>query len=267
MNGKDIPQPSLPPLAWLDETDSTNRYLARLCDAHPGNVPELATVIADYQTAGKGQRGNSWEAERGKNLLFSFVLYPTFMEASRQFALSQLVSLAIKEELAQQSTGFSIKWPNDIYWEERKICGILVEHDLCGNRLARSVCGVGINVNQERFLGNAPNPVSLCQVTGRQHDRKQLLEGIVLRIGTYYQRLREDTTGHFAAGLAARYTQSLFRRDGFHPYADKRGTFRARLVRVETDGQLVLEDETGEVRRYWFKEVAYDQPGQSRAVR
>lgn len=262
MNGKNIRHPLLPPLVRLDETDSTNRYLTRLCDAHPDSVPELTTVIADYQTAGKGQRGNSWEAERGKNLLFSFVLYPTFLEARRQFVLSQLISLAIKEELAQQSAGFSIKWPNDIYQEEGKICGILVEHDLCGNRLARSVCGVGININQEHFLSDAPNPVSLCQVTGRQHDRAQVLEGIMLRITAYYRQLQADTTGHFAGELADRYAQSLFRREGFHPYADKRGIFRARLVRVEADGQLVLEDETGEIRRYWFKEVAYVVPGQ-----
>ena len=149
------------PLIALERTDSTNRYLNELCDTSLQPVAELTTVCADYQTAGKGQRGNSWEAAEGRNLLFSFVLYPTFLEAGRQFILSQVISLSIKEALDGLVEGVSIKWPNDIYWQEKKLCGILIENDLQGRYIGRSVAGVGLNVNQERFLSDAPNPVSL----------------------------------------------------------------------------------------------------------
>ncbi|MBP9507653.1 MAG: biotin--[acetyl-CoA-carboxylase] ligase, partial [Bacteroides sp.] len=123
------------PLVHLSETDSTNRYLKQLCDQSP--VEELTTVVAEFQTSGRGQRGNIWESEAGKNLLFSFVLYPTFLEARRGFLLSQLISLALKEELDQYADGFSIKWPNDIYWHNRKIAGILIENNLIGSSISR----------------------------------------------------------------------------------------------------------------------------------
>lgn len=116
------------PLVALDETASTNQYLSQLCNQLQESVAELTTVTAEFQTAGKGQRGNTWEAEEGKNLLFSFVLYPSFLEARRQFILSQIVSLAIKEELSRWSDEITIKWPNDIYWKDKKICGILIEN-------------------------------------------------------------------------------------------------------------------------------------------
>ena len=113
-------QPSFP-IIGLEETDSTNRYLSDLCDNAPSAPAEYTTVTARSQTSGKGQRGNSWESERGRNLLFSTVLYPRFVEARRQFVLSQIVSLAVKEELDTQTEGISIRWPKDIYWHEQKI--------------------------------------------------------------------------------------------------------------------------------------------------
>lgn len=245
------------PLVALDETDSTNQYLSRLCSRLQESVAELTTVTAEFQTAGKGQRGNTWEAERGKNLLFSFVLYPTFLEARRQFTLSQIVSLAIKEELSLWTDDITIKWPNDIYWKERKICGILIENDLNGSRIGRCISGVGLNINQEVFSGNAPNPVSLKQITGKEHDRHEILTRILRRIQTYYTGLRQEDFTLFSADISARYARSLFRRRGLHPYEDANGKFLARLLRVEQDGRFVLEDEGGKQREYLFKEVQY----------
>ena len=115
------------PLVALDETASTNQYLSQLCNQLQESVAELTTVTAEFQTAGKGQRGNTWEAEEGKNLLFSFVLYPSFLEARRQFILSQIVSLAIKEELSRWSDEITIKWPNDIFVDGKKLGGVLAE--------------------------------------------------------------------------------------------------------------------------------------------
>ncbi len=240
----------------LNETDSTNRYLQQLCQETGNNkVEEFTTVCADYQTAGKGQRGNSWEAAKGANLLFSFVCYPTFVPIRQQFVLSQLISLGIKETLDEYCSDISIKWPNDIYWKEKKICGILIENDLQGNSIGRCISGIGLNINQEVFLSDAPNPISLKQITGKHYQRETILEKVMQRIEQSYQKLKENSA--YASELATRYAASLFRREGFHCYQDKDGLFNARLVRVEADGRFVLMDEANQERSYLFKEVQY----------
>lgn len=243
------------PLILLDETDSTNRYLTQRCDREM--VPEYTTVCADFQTAGKGQRGNHWESERGKNLMFSRVLYPTFLDARCQFVLSQIAALSVKEELDQWTAGISIKWPNDIYWQEKKICGMLIENELSGTSLARSITGIGLNINQETFRSDAPNPVSLKQITGQEHDRSIILQGILMRMRAYYQSLQGPEAEARAADIYARYDRALFRREGWHLYEDAHGPFKARLLRVEADGRFVLQDENGNERGYLFKEVQY----------
>ena len=245
------------PLIALKETASTNQYLSSLCDHNQTTMDEFTTVTAEYQTAGKGQRGNSWEASPGQNLLCSVLLYPTFLEARRQFLLSQVISIAIKEALDSYCGGITIKWPNDIYWQEKKICGILIENELGGTHLKRTIVGIGLNINQERFLSDAPNPVSLKQITGETHDCGQLLCRIMQRIVHYYRRLQTDGPDSCAEEIAARYGSFLFRRHGLHPYEDIYGKFTARLLRVEPDGRFVLEDEGGQERSYLFKEVQY----------
>ncbi|MDR1004589.1 MAG: biotin--[acetyl-CoA-carboxylase] ligase [Prevotellaceae bacterium] len=241
----------------LTETASTNRYLTQLCDEKGDAVAELTTVTAVSQTAGRGQRGAGWESEPGKNLTFSFVLYPAFLEVRRQFLLSQLVALSVKEELDAYTDGISVKWPNDIYWQEKKICGILIEHHLCGSVIGRSIVGIGLNINQEHFRSDAPNPVSLRQITGRTYDCSLLLTGIMNRVEACYNALRADTSGGQASCVAQHSAEALFRRDGYHRYADAGGVFTARLLRVDADGRFVLETEAGETRSYLFKEVQY----------
>ena len=223
------------PLIVLDETDSTNRYISQLCNNPQKAVAELTTVSAEFQTAGKGQRGNSWEAEKEKNLLFSFVLYPTFLEARCQFILSQIISLSIKEELDR--------------WSD--------ENDLSGHFIGRCISGVGININQKEFHSDAPNPVSLKQITGKEHNRHEILAHILKRVQIYYNGLQTEERNTYAAEISARYARALFRRRGFHLYEDANGKFSARLLRVEQDGRFVLEDENGKEREYLFKEVQY----------
>lgn len=245
------------PLMTLEQTESTSQYLTQLCNNDQESVVEFTTVTAEFQTAGKGQHGNSWESEEGKNLLFSLVLYPTFLEARRQFVLSQVVSLAIKEELSRWSNEITIKWPNDIYWQDRKICGILIENDLCGHTISRSISGIGININQEVFRSDAPNPVSLKQITGKEHDRQEILANVLRRIQIYYNGLQLEDFDTYSDEIATRYARSLYRRRGYHPYEDAGGRFLARLLRVEQDGRFVLEDESGKEREYLFKEVQF----------
>lgn len=239
------------PLIHLEETDSTNNYLSNLSDKQP--VTEFTVTMANFQTAGKGQRGNSWETEKGKNLLFSVVLYPSFLEARKQFILSQIVSLSIKEELDRWTENISIKWPNDIYWKDKKICGILIENDLTGIYLSRSISGIGVNINQEKFFSNAPNPISLSQITGQEYDCLLILDNIMQRLKAYYSSLKQGETDH----IVQRYQNALFHKDGIHRYSDAEGEFLALIVGVESDGHLILQDESGKIRRYVFKEVQY----------
>lgn len=238
------------PLIHISETNSTNSYLHTFCAKE--KVEEFTTVVANFQTSGRGQRGNSWESEPYKNLLFSFVLFPEFLEARRQFLISQVVSLAIKEELDTYTTDISIKWPNDIYWKEKKICGILIENDLMGRNISQSIAGIGININQETFHSSAPNPVSLYQITGNQYDIFEVLRNIMLRIQSYYCQLQKNDTS-----FVTQYEKSLFRKEGMHRYKDASGEFLARIVCVDPEGRLILEDEKQTKRDYMFKEVEY----------
>lgn len=248
------PEPFPVPLIYIEETDSTNKYLNELCRKQC--VGELTTVTAGFQTSGRGQRGNSWESEAGKNLMFSFVLYPTFLEARSQFLLSQIISLAIKEELDTYVNHISIKWPNDIYWKDKKICGMLIENDLAGKHISRSIAGIGININQKTFSSPAPNPVSLKQITGKTYEPQLILASIMKRIKEYYTLLQTEKS-ETNAYIATRYAHSLFRKEGVYRYSDANGEFSAHLLRVEADGRFILEDLTGTERAYLFKEVQY----------
>ncbi len=203
--------------------------------------------MADYQTAGRGQGSNRWESERGKNLLFSLLIHPEGVPANKQFFISMAVSLAIIEALGQHIGDLSIKWPNDIYWRNGKIGGILIEHTLYGQMIRDSIIGVGLNINQRTFHSDAPNPVSLWQICEHETDREQLLQDIL----RYFEKYLAEQD------LKEQYFLQLYRRKGFHPYADGQGAFMAEIVDVEDDGHLLLRDESGRVRRYAFKEVTF----------
>ena len=251
----------------IDETASTNRWLKEdlAADLH-GHTQTIAdvgvrnsplssaainiAVVADYQTAGRGCGTNRWESERGKNLLFSLLIHPEDLPANKQFQISMAISLAIVDALGQLVGDLSIKWPNDIYWRNGKLAGILIENTLKGNLIKESIIGVGLNVNQREFHSDAPNPVSLWQITGRETSREQLLKDILQAFDN-----QKDTKG--ADPLAPRYMQMLYRRKGFHPYTDKNGVFMAQITGVEDDGHLLLLDDNGKQRRYAFKEVQF----------
>ncbi len=128
---------------------------------------------------------------------------------------------------------------------------MLIEHDLAGAMLSESIPGIGVNVNQEKFVSNAPNPVSLLNITGEMHEPDEILDDILGRLLHYYKQLSLGMTEE----ISNRYHESLFRKEGFHLYANKEGEFSAKIIRVEPDGRLILETENGEQREYLFKEV------------
>lgn len=235
---------------------STNDRLAELCQER--EIKEFTTLMAEYQTAGKGQRGNSWESEYGKNLTFSTVFYPKTIAPASQFILSMAVASAICTALAHyvHAECLQIKWPNDIYWKEKKIVGILIENDLIGSQISQSIVGIGININQEEFHSPAPNPVSLRQITQKETDRMEVLNRVLEHIIDLYSRIENRETD-IIAKIQEHYLKAQYRKEGYHPYCDAEGEFTAELIRVEPDGHLILKDENGSLRKYAFKEVKY----------
>ena len=235
----------------VEETHSTNSLLREWLEQE--TLPTGSVIVADFQTAGRGQVGNVWESEKGKNLTFSLVLYPQALPVKQQFLISQIAALSVKETLDAYTEGISIKWPNDIYWQDKKICGMLIENDLTGHNLLRSIIGIGINVNQTTFRGDAPNPVSLWQILKQEVDREVVLCQFLSRFEAYNQAL---STGEKAL-IHALYMKALYRREGFHPYTDAQGAFSAQIYGIEPTGHLLLQDTAGTIRRYAFKEVSY----------
>jgi len=234
----------------LSEIDSTNRYLR---DYKPTDDGQMIVVTTDFQTAGRGQGINTWESERGKNLLFSILIHPTMVPVARQFILSEVIALALHEALSCLLEGVKVKWPNDIYVGDRKICGTLIENRLTGGHIKNCVFGTGIDVNQHEFKSDAPNPVSVCQILGHEVDRDALLDKVLEAFGKYYFMIED---GDYA-DVSALYHEVLYRREGYHRYRDQQGEFEGALVEVEDDGHLILHDRQGLIRSYAFKEIEY----------
>lgn len=230
---------------------STNEELKHI--AEKSILPNMSVVIADAQTKGRGQAGNSWESEDGKNLTFSILIYPNNVEIINQFLLSKMVSVAIAEVLSEIVIGTSIKWPNDIYVSEKKICGILIENSIMGHTLSQTIIGIGLNVNQLQFLSDAPNPTSIANEKGVEVDKEWLLMQLLARINHYNEALNN---GHYEL-ISKSYFNHLYRKNGFHNYSDESGDFEAEIMDVLDYGYLILRDKTGKNREYAFKEVRF----------
>ena len=233
----------------LKEISSTNDYALEL--ARTETVPEFTVIRADFQTKGRGQIGNHWVADNGKNLLFSVILHPTHISANNQFILSQCVSLALFRTVSLFCDDVSIKWPNDLYVGDKKIAGILIENLLNGKNIASSIIGIGLNVNQENFIG-AENPISLKNIIHNNLNISEILllflqelQSLYTMIPAQNETIRRDYLAHlYLLGKQAQYK-------------DKNGTFTGAISSVSDDGELHIIDSTGQERTYYFKEVEY----------
>lgn len=234
----------------LKEVDSTNSYLKSLSEY---DSDALTIAVADYQSAGKGQGTHTWESMAGENLLFSLLVCPTWIPVRRQFLLSMAGALAIKEALDAYAEGFTLKWPNDVYWNDKKISGTLIETSVDSQGVKRCIFGIGININQSQFESDAPNPVSLCQILGHEVDREEVLQKVIAAFGQYYELLRRADY----VDVSGIYHLSLYRRNGYHWYEDADGKFEGAFVEVEDDGHLVLHDRKGVIRSYTFGELKF----------
>jgi BirA family biotin operon repressor/biotin-[acetyl-CoA-carboxylase] ligase len=234
----------------LKETGSTNLYLKNY---QPEEGESMTVVVADYQSAGRGQGTNTWESEPGKNLLFSILVHPVGIPIAHHFLLSMAGAIALKQVLDTYAMGFTMKWPNDIYWKNKKISGTLIETTISQQHVRNCVFGIGIDVNQTEFHSDVPNPISLCQITGKEVSRKDLLKKI---IKAFQETMKMISDGDYT-DIAALYHQSLYHGKGYHQFEDKNGSFEAGIVEVEDDGHLVLHDRKGVIREYSFKEIKF----------
>jgi BirA family biotin operon repressor/biotin-[acetyl-CoA-carboxylase] ligase len=208
-----------------------------------GEWPEKERCLyTSFQTAGRGQTGNRWESEEGKNLLCSILLPPN----KNLYFLNIAVGVALVRVIGED---FTIKWPNDIYYRDKKIAGILIENAIIGNEIKYSIAGIGLNVNQTTFVSDAPNPVSLKQIRGQEFDIERLMSHLFETVQSVLNESEQEVWSYYKA--------HLYRREGFWPFEDKNGPFEARIADVLPTGEIVLQDQEGKERIYHFKQVKY----------
>ena len=247
---------------YIKQTYSTSTLLREL---YTEELPHLYTIRTDFQTAGRGQAGNSWESEEGKNLLFSALLRYNNIRAIEQWRLSMLVAVALWEVLANYlpQEQLSIKWPNDIYFGDKKLVGILIENSLAGQYIGYSIAGIGLNINQTEWRSNAPNPISMKQITGQEYKAEELMNEWVHAMANWEAQSTE--------AIQKTYLQHLYRREGWHTYVEREvsvaptaiaqsgieGAFLAMFAGITPQGELILRTTNNEEKTYHFKQIRF----------
>ena len=234
----------------FEELSSTNSWLMERSSAQ--DLPEGTVVFAANQIAGKGQRGEGWFSEPSSSLTFSVLLKPTFLPISNAFDLSICIALAVHDCLNELRPGFKIKWPNDIYFQDQKVAGILIENQLNKSSYQNAVVGIGLNVNQMSFV-NLPNAISLKQILGLSFPVEKVLESLCETIEARYLQLR---VGKYDA-LKKEYLQSLYRYNELHVFRAENIEFKATIIDVLRNGRLLLELPDSTKRDYDIKEIAF----------
>ncbi|MGI9541796.1 MAG: biotin--[acetyl-CoA-carboxylase] ligase [Cyclobacteriaceae bacterium] len=236
-------------IIYLPSCPSTNRFAADLLAEK--KLPEGAVIITDHQTAGRGQRGNSWESEAGANLTFSLILQPRFMLVQRQFYLNMVISLALYELLLSYGlNSLKIKWPNDLYWNDKKIAGILIENTVGkGQYLTTSIVGIGLNINQLDFSN--PNAISLAAITARKYQLSEVLDNLLPLIEKYYLKLKQNAHKQ----LYSSYLQNLYWFGEPHNFKANQ-LFRGVITGIDSTGRLEVEN-NGVINRFDSKEIMF----------
>ena len=271
-------------IIWLESVDSTNEEAKR----HISDIDNLSVLSALEQTAGRGQRGNTWTSTPGENLMFSIVMKDPKISARDQFVLNEIASLSVVDFLSMYGISARIKWPNDIYVGSKKICGILIENSLHGTAISSSIIGIGLNINQRNFNVNLPNPTSmvLCRAEDGPFDIHRCLEEFMDIFTSWHDRFL--TSACDLSPLRQRYLSSLWRSGepslfidytflpGGHlegpmnictekapdtgiSSSDQTGNEFPGIIRgLSPTGNLLVENlSTGLTREFGFKEIGY----------
>lgn len=235
----------------LNFVSSTNSFASKLLK---DERPEEGTIfITEEQSEGRGQGTNTWESENGKNLTLSLVLYPDFLEVSQQFMISKAIALGLQKYLAFRARHISIKWPNDIYYNDKKIAGILIENSIIGSKINYSIVGIGININQTEFKSDAPNPVSLKQILGSDSYLEDELVELKYHLAKYYNKLKNK---HFKE-IDKEYLLNLYKYKVWQDYKTQDLLFRGKITGVNEFGHLQILTPEDELKEFDFKEVEF----------
>lgn len=236
----------------LNEVDSTNNYANHMIGA--GNAENGTVVLSRYQLQGRGQAGNHWESSRGLNMLISLVLFPGFLPPENQFFISMIASNAIVSWLQEYIKNVKVKWPNDIYVENRKIAGMLIETSVQGNDIHSSIIGIGLNLNQVTFSPGIPNPVSLKMLTGIDYDVEDVALNVRKHILKWYEILEKGDVSL----IDGFYVNHLYRNNEWAGYIYDGQRIEARITGIDDYGRLILETRQGDSIICSFKEIVFE---------
>ncbi|HVW95730.1 MAG TPA: biotin--[acetyl-CoA-carboxylase] ligase [Mucilaginibacter sp.] len=237
----------------IKQVGSTNNYLKELT-SNSKPVMEGTVIMAEDQYAGRGQQQNGWHAEPGKNLTFSILLKPTFLAVTDQFDLVRAVSLGVFDALEPLLGGqLRIKWPNDVYYGDKKLGGMLIENMIQGGQIKNTIVGIGLNINQERFPDNLPNPISVKQILQQDYDLKSLLSEICRRIEGYYLNLKAGKISF----VRNTYLGRLYRLNEVHLFTSNGNRFTGTIKDVTQNGRLVVEDNNRQNLEFSLKEISF----------
>jgi BirA family biotin operon repressor/biotin-[acetyl-CoA-carboxylase] ligase len=238
-------------LLYSENLPSTNSHAASILKHQ--ELPEGCIIYTNYQSSGRGQAGNKWESEENKNLLISIILYPNMINPADQFQLSMVISLGICDFLQRYTAGISIKWPNDIYVNDDKIAGILIENSIMGDIIEHTIAGIGLNINQLRFISDAPNPVSLSILTGVHYDLQQCLIQLTSDLDKRYKYLISGDSDK----IKNDYISILYGHNEWKNFRDENGIFTGCISGITNAGQLRIELKDGKIKEYSFKEIEF----------
>jgi BirA family transcriptional regulator, biotin operon repressor / biotin---[acetyl-CoA-carboxylase] ligase len=239
-------------LVFLSQCDSTNRLAQELVNKN--KATEGCVVITDCQTQGRGQRGNTWEAQPHQNITLSVVLQPGFLAPARQFYLHICTSLAVldlvRTFLPHQAEDVKVKWPNDLYYGNKKLGGILIENTLRGQFIQHSIVGIGLNVNQVSFAHD--KAISFQMITGETYPLEQVAERLLEKLEARYLELRQGKQD----SLKVSYLQHLYRYQEEHSFLVDGQAQAGRILGVDALGRLSLQ--LGDQIRYFdLKEISF----------
>ena len=243
----------------FERLDSTNSEAHKLI--LNGKIIEGTLISTDFQTGGKGQRGNTWESAEGLNLLMSVILKPNFILVRNHFEINQFVSLALIDLLTNilPKQSVKIKWPNDIYIDDKKIAGILIQNILKGTQINHCIIGIGLNINQVEFSSDLPNPTSLSLITKNYFEVKDLRSELSSDLEKHYLQLKNGSTN-----LRQEYIENLYAKDQVRTFEDvlRKKTFIGSIRDIDNTGKLIIEVLEGmdeKFMNYNFKEVRIKQ--------
>ncbi|HTH82390.1 MAG TPA: biotin--[acetyl-CoA-carboxylase] ligase [Mucilaginibacter sp.] len=239
-------------LLTLKEVDSTNNFLKNLL-SNSKPVPEGTVIMAETQFAGRGQQQNKWHSEPGKNLTFSILLNPTFLSVANQFDLTRAMSLGVFDALQPHlGNELKIKWPNDIYYGDKKLGGMLIENILQGEKIKNAIIGIGLNINQEIFPADAANATSVKQILQRDYDLRVLLSEICGHIEAYYLHLKAGKIDF----VRKQYLNRLYWFNQSRRFKAAGTEFNGTITAVKDNGLLLVKS-NNEEKTYNLKEIEF----------